>query len=115
MSDAQTRHGILIDFTYCTGCHSCEVACKKVHDLGKGVYGIRILKDGPHKVGEKEYEWFNVPVPGKLCDLCAERTEAGKLPLCVQSCQSKCMAYGTAEELAKKAAETTRSILYTLD
>ena len=22
------KYGLLIDYTWCTGCHSCEIACK---------------------------------------------------------------------------------------
>ena len=28
--------GILINYDYCTGCHSCEVACKKASACPKG-------------------------------------------------------------------------------
>ena len=31
MMTAETKatHGLLIDYEYCTGCQSCEVACKE--------------------------------------------------------------------------------------
>ena len=33
MMTAETKatHGLLIDYEYCTGCQSCEVACKEEH------------------------------------------------------------------------------------
>ncbi|MEG0374283.1 MAG: 4Fe-4S dicluster domain-containing protein [Raoultibacter sp.] len=42
-------------------------------------------------------------MPTRLCDLCAERTAAGKLPTCVHHCQAGVMVYGPIEELAGKA------------
>ena len=27
-------YGLLVDYDYCTGCHTCEVACRKALDLG---------------------------------------------------------------------------------
>ena len=27
------KYGLLIDYTWCTGCHSCEMACKDYNDL----------------------------------------------------------------------------------
>ena len=36
------KNGLLIDYKYCTGCHSCEVACKNHLGLKTGKWGIRI-------------------------------------------------------------------------
>ena len=91
------EYGILIDYEYCTNCHTCEVACKKVLDLPVGQYGIN---------------WNKIPVPTDLCDLCAERTAEGRLPSCVHHCQSGIMYYGTLEELAAKLAEKPKMVLF---
>ncbi|HCF70666.1 MAG TPA: oxidoreductase, partial [Syntrophomonas sp.] len=40
-----SRNGLLIDYEYCTGCHSCEVACKKELELPKGKFGIKLAKN----------------------------------------------------------------------
>ena len=29
------RYGILVDYDYCTGCHTCEVACQQEHDAAQ--------------------------------------------------------------------------------
>ncbi len=98
--------GILVSYDFCTGCHSCEVACKKELGLGKEEYGIKINELGPHKYenGKKTgtWEWTFAPMLTKACDLCASRTEQGKMPMCVQHCQAWCMAYGELDELVKK-------------
>jgi Fe-S-cluster-containing dehydrogenase component len=107
---------ILVNYDYCTGCHSCEVACKKVLGLDKGEYGIKLSETGPYKYssGEQEgkWEWTWLPVITKACDMCEERVNKGKMPMCVQHCQAWCMYYGEAEELVKKMDGQTRSALY---
>ena len=40
--------GILINYEFCTGCHSCEVACKKHLGLPAGEFGIKLTETGPY-------------------------------------------------------------------
>ena len=44
-----TQYGLLIDYEYCTGCQSCEVACKEEHNFPVGKWGIRVLDEAPGK------------------------------------------------------------------
>lgn len=100
---ARGEYGLMIDYKYCSGCHACEVACKKEHDMPKGDFGIRILQHGPHQTSDGVWEYSYIPLPTHLCDLCAKRTAKGKLPTCVHHCQAGVMVYGTVEELSAKA------------
>lgn len=108
---ARGDYGLMIDYRFCSGCHACEVACKKEHDLPRGDFGIRVLQHGPHEASDGVWEYDYVPLPTHLCDLCAARTAEGKLPSCVHHCQAGVMVYGPVEELAAKAkkAEATTS------
>ena len=106
--------GMYIDYEFCTGCHTCEVACKKEHNLEKGVHGIKINEVGPMKIAERKFDWFFIPAPGELCDLCEERRAAGKLPLCEQCCQAKVIKVGPIAELAEKLAGKTKAVLYSV-
>lgn len=95
------RMGLLIDYDFCCGCHTCEVACQKEHDYAPGQWGVKVCQVGPFTVeGTKDVVFDCVPVPTNLCDLCEERVRQGKLPTCVHHCQTGCMKYGTVEELA---------------
>ena len=38
---------LLVDYKYCSGCHSCEVACKNELGLPVGKFGIRVLENKP--------------------------------------------------------------------
>lgn len=110
--------GILINYDYCTGCHSCEVACKKELDLPEGEYGIKLTEVGPYEYADKtvpkeRWEWTWLAVLTKACDMCEERTAKGKMPMCVQHCQAWCMYYGEVEELAAKMDGKSRWALFT--
>ena len=109
--------GILINYEYCTGCHSCEVACRNELGLAKGEYGIKLTEVGPYEYAtdiqaDTPYEWVYNPTITKACNLCESRTAEGKLPSCVQACQAWCMYYDDIEELAKKIDGKTRWALY---
>ncbi|MDR2109587.1 MAG: 4Fe-4S binding protein [Coriobacteriales bacterium] len=107
-----TKYGLLIDYEWCTGCHSCETACKVELDLKTGDFGIKLFAEGPKLYPNGKYEYLYLPVPTSLCNLCEERVAAGKLPTCVHHCQSACMSYGPVEELAKKAAGKPKTALF---
>lgn len=100
-----SKYGLLIDYEYCSGCHSCEVACRHAKGLSLGEWGIKLAKVGPWQHEDGSWEWNHIPVPTKLCDLCADRVAEGKKPACVHHCLAFCMEYGPAEELSKKMAE----------
>lgn len=95
-------YGLMIDYEYCSGCHSCEVACKNEKGLGIGDWGIKLAEVGPfqHKSGAWEHNY--IPVPTKECDLCGSRVAEGDVPSCVLHCLASVIEYGTVEELAAK-------------
>ena len=109
--------GLLINNEYCTGCHSCEVACRKHLGLGEGEYGIKLSETGPWKyqegTGASQWEWTWTPIITKACDMCEDRVAQGKMPMCVQHCQAWCMYSGDVSDLIKKMDEETRWVLLT--
>jgi len=108
-----TGYGLLIEYGFCTGCHSCEVACKVDKGLPTGKFGIQLAQIGPWKIDEDRWQFDYVPVLTDICDLCEERTAVGKLPTCVQHCQSLIIEHGKIEDLAAKAAGMKRAVLFT--
>jgi len=113
--------GLLIDYEWCSGCHTCEVACRKEHGFGNDEYGIKITEyvwprnaQGKEwqQIDEWQYTYF--PMPLDACDLCAERVERGKLPTCVHHCQAQCITYGDVEELAAELAKKPKQTLFCL-
>ena len=109
--------GILVNYEYCTGCHSCEVACRNELGLTHGEFGIKLTEIGPYKYetdieSDTPYEWVYNTTITKACNMCADRTASGKMPSCVQACQAWCMYYGEVEDLARKIDGKTRWALY---
>ena len=92
--------GILVNYEYCTGCHSCEVACKKHLGLPAGEFGIKVAEIGPFEYegaqsNKDRWEWTWMPVLTKACDLC----------------EDWCLYHGEVDELARKIDGTSRCAL----
>ena len=98
------QYGMLIDFSLCTGCKSCEVSCRKEHDLPLEEWGITVEQIGPKKLGG-QWEWDYVPVPSRLCDLCASRKEEGKKAMCELHCLANVIEVLPVEDLTKRMVE----------
>jgi Fe-S-cluster-containing dehydrogenase component len=104
------KYGLLIEYNYCTGCHSCEVACQQEHDFPAGKNGI--------KVTEYVYETFTkmsidyLPYLTDLCDLCIQRNREGEEPACVKHCQTACLQFGYLGELVKEMEKRPKMVLY---
>lgn len=109
-----SRNGLLIDYEYCCGCHTCEIACQKEHGYPVEVWGIKVNQIGPWRYEDMDdtivYEYL--PFPTDLCDLCGERVSEGELPTCVKHCQMACMKYGPVDELAKDLENKSKQVLY---
>lgn len=107
-----SKYGLLINYDFCTGCHSCEMACKVEKGLPEDLWGIKIQQIGPQEIEKDVWDYMFVPVPTSLCDLCADRVAAGRLPTCVHHCQALVMEYGPIDELAVKLAEKPKQVLF---
>ncbi|MDP2916931.1 MAG: oxidoreductase [Dehalococcoidia bacterium] len=103
------RKGLLIQYEYCTGCHTCEVACKQEHNYPVGIGGIKLNEIITEKPDRIRIDY--VPFLTEFCDLCAARTRRGEKPSCVKHCQAAIMWYGTVDELAKQMADKPRSVI----
>ena len=108
------EYGILVDYNWCTGCHSCEIACQTEHDLPVGQTGIQVFEVGPWQIDRDTWQYSYMPVPTDQCDLCGQRIAAGKEPTCIKHCQARCMAFGKLEQLAEKIGSHTKQCLYAL-
>ncbi|MGV8083984.1 MAG: oxidoreductase [Coriobacteriia bacterium] len=107
-----TEYGLLINYEYCTGCHSCEVACQMEHGLPTDRWGIKVVEVGPWHIGEDAWQFDYVPIPTDQCDLCADRVAADKRPTCVKHCQAAVMDYGLVEELATRIKGKGKCVLF---
>ena len=104
------KKGLLIEYEYCTGCHTCELACKQEHNFPTGVGGITVKEIITENGGRIRVDYL--PFTTQHCDLCAARTEKGEQPSCVKHCQAGIMWFGTIEDLANIQKTKTRSVLF---
>ena len=107
-----SRYGILIDYEFCSNCHTCEIVCKEELNIPAGKWGIKVYEVGPWNIEGDRWQLTYVPIPTDMCNLCEHRVSAGKLPACVHSCYTGVMEYGPVEELAKKLKDKSRQVLF---
>ncbi len=100
------KYGLLIDVYYCTGCHSCEVACEQENHLDAGQFGIKITEHVLDQKGKLMIDY--VPYVTDLCNLCLARSAKGQRPSCAKHCMAQCIKFGTAEELIEEAKENAK-------
>ena len=106
-------YGLLVDYEYCTGCHTCEVACKQEHriEAGKtgGVRVVELLQELPGG----SLDIINMPILTHLCYMCAPRIKKGLLPACVQHCLAECLKFGEMQSLVQEAPQRRKAVIYT--
>ncbi|MEG0323325.1 MAG: 4Fe-4S binding protein [Raoultibacter sp.] len=105
-------YGILVDYEWCTGCHSCETACQMEHHLPVGQFGIKLNEIGPYEYQPDTWQLAYIPVPTDQCDFCVERLSQGKIPTCQHHCQAQCLEVGEIEYLAKKVTAKKKQVLF---
>lgn len=93
--------GLLVSYNWCTGCHSCELACQAKNDLPPDQFGIKLNQMGPWEYAPKKWVYTYLPAITQQCNFCADRLAEGKMPSCVQHCQSNCIQIMDAEEAAE--------------
>ena len=104
-------NGLLIEYEYCTGCHTCEVACKQEHNYPAGKWGIRVNEIITEKPDGLRIDYL--PFPTDFCDLCAARLKRGEQePACVKHCQAKTMWYGPIASLSRLMENKPRSVIF---
>ncbi|HSW39724.1 MAG TPA: oxidoreductase, partial [Acidobacteriota bacterium] len=90
MNKKSPEYGLLIDYDYCTGCRSCEVACMQEYNHPPGIRGIKVFEvEQRLRDGGMYLTYF--PFPTESCILCPHLTGAGLPPACVKHCMAACM------------------------
>lgn len=105
------RYALLVDYDFCTGCHSCEVACQQEHDYPPGTNGVVVREYEYETGGRVKIDYL--PFFTDHCDLCVPRLKREEPPACVRHCQAACMAFGLTQELAARMKDRSRAVLYT--
>jgi Fe-S-cluster-containing dehydrogenase component len=103
------RFGLLIDYEFCVGCRSCEIACKMEHDRPMDQRGIIVQEVTSTHPGGKTYFF---PFPTDKCDLCGRRRAKGLEPSCVRHCWTGVIQFGTIGELADQMSQKGKTVVW---
>lgn len=109
--------GILVDYEWCSGCHTCEMACtvELTHDYPEGHCGIKVHHEGLYQITSEKWNDIYFPVFTDLCDRCAMRmAEGASEPTCVKHCQAQVLKFGDIETLSRELAAKPKQSLYCL-
>ena len=107
--------GLLVDYEWCSGCHTCEVACQLEHGYPSDQWGIKVHEVGPWEYAPKTWQYSYLHAPTDQCDLCAGRVAKGHEPTCVKHCQAQVLKYGDLEDLAKELARKPKQTLFSCE
>jgi ferredoxin len=72
-----SEYGMLIDYEYCTGCKTCEVACKQEYHRPAGQVGGVEVKEFIHTLPSGKLLITNIPAFTRACVFCAGRVKQG--------------------------------------
>lgn len=111
-----TKQAILVDYYYCSGCHSCEIACAVSHNLPNDQAGVVLTHVGPFEASDGTWVEDFIPHFTKNCNLCQDGEAAHDgVPMCAHHCQSNGIVIGGVEELARQFAEKPHQVLYLVE
>lgn len=108
------KQGLLVDYEWCTGCHSCEVACQVKNGLPPEKFGIKLVQIGPWQISEDKWQYSYLPLLSEECNLCGDRVAEGKQPSCVQHCQAHCLHLVSSEEAQQAIESGSKKLFMTL-
>ena len=110
------KKAILVDYHYCTGCHTCEIACAVSHDLPNEQAGVVLNHIGLWESARGPWQDDYLPFWTKSCDLCQNGQAAHDgAPMCAHHCQAQCIKMGEVDQLARELAERPNQALYVIE
>lgn len=104
---------MLIDYEYCSGCKTCEIACKQEYGRPAGKVGGVEVKESIHTLPNGRLFITNTPNFTRACVFCAGRVKQGLAPSCVHHCMARVLTFGKVEDLIKLLPEKRKAILWT--
>lgn len=85
-----SQYAMIINYEYCTGCHTCEIACRQERGLPVEEWGVKLAEMGPKRI-QGEWNWDYVPIRSSVCNYCEERLAEGKKAACEHHCLAQCI------------------------
>lgn len=107
------NYAILIDYNYCSGCRTCEMACQQEHGYDPSRQGLKVTTIGPTPLPQGKWQFDHVPMHTPYCNHCAPRVAQGKRPACVHHCQAGCISFGEVSDLVGQMTKD-KMVLFTV-
>lgn len=104
-------YGILIDYEFCTGCRTCEVACAQEYDHEGEVRGVRVMEI-VQELPKGDHYLTYFPFFTEVCSLCLRKVRKGEKPECVKHCMARCLEFGEIEDLSEKMKKKRRTAVF---
>ena len=101
--------GMIVDYKYCTGCHSCEIACRNEKGLSLDEWGIQVTEYGPVMI-DGAWLWNFQPVLSHACDLCEERVAKGEKASCELHCLAQCIEIVELSRVQERVAQLGKAV-----
>jgi Fe-S-cluster-containing dehydrogenase component len=108
-----SEYAMLIDYEYCSGCKTCEIACNQEYNREAGKLGGVEVQEFIHFLQSGRLYITNIPHFTKACVFCAGRVKKGLTPACVQHCMANVLVFDTLENLKDKIPENRKALLWT--
>ena len=104
---------MLIDYEYCSGCRTCEIACKQEYQRPEGKLGGVEVMEFIHTLPSGRLYLTNMPHFTKACVFCAGRVKKGLEPACVKHCMARVLTFDTLDNLKKILPQKRKALLWT--
>lgn len=104
---------MLIDYEYCSGCRTCEIACNQEYRRPAGKLGGVEVQEYIHTLPSGKLWITNIPHFTQACVFCAGRVKKGLAPACAQHCMAKVLTFDTIDNLKKQIPEKRKALLWT--
>ena len=108
-----SEYGMLIDYEYCTGCRTCEVACKQEYKRAAGKLGGVEVSEYIHTLQNGKLYITNIPHFTKACVFCAGRVKQGLEPACAKHCMAQVLTFGKIDALKEQIPDKRKALLWT--
>lgn len=111
MSDSEKQSvGMLVLLDDCTGCYSCQTACREVNHYSYDEKWLEVVRRDPVVVDGK-LRMYHLLAPS--LDKCAECVKKDPTPLCVKVCMGDCLFVAPVAKLLPVLEKQEKCLLYT--
>ena len=101
--------GMLLNTDSCTGCYSCQSACRDINRVPFEEKWLEVVRRKPTVI-DGDLRLYHLLAPA--LDKCAECVERENPPLCVKVCMANCLYVAPVEKLTPMLKNKGQWVLY---